>query len=281
MVDVRDLPSAMFPLAGFSLLRVVYNALMSWMTNHILKKASRIGTVTPWLKQELISDFNCSPTRITVIRNGSATRLFAKAFVVKKEFDLVYSGMLVSPIRNPKAMVKYLRYLTDLYPSLRVLVISDLTGLVGREFLEEARREDLLNHLTLEGLVPSEELPERLGRARLGFTSLKPGVYSYRGVASAKVYEYLAAGLPVVGLLDGEFYLEEGWLVTDNQAGILHQGPERLAAETAALLKDPARLRKMSKRARKVGERFDRKRLAEEYYYKVILSAWKEFNATR
>lgn len=46
----------------------------------------------------------------------------------------------------------------------------------------------------------------------------------------------------------------------------------------AALLKDKKRLRKMSRQARKVGERFDRRRLAEDYFYNVILPAWKEHN---
>jgi len=113
----------------------------------------------------------------------------------------------------------------------------------------------------------------------LCFNSLIQRCTTCIGAVGAKEHEYLAAGLPVIGLMYPEFYIESGKLIVDNGAGIMDQDPKRLAEETAALLRNPARLRAMSKQARKVGERFDRKRLAEDYYYKVILPAWQEFNA--
>ncbi|MBA7594045.1 hypothetical protein ES703_00981 [subsurface metagenome] len=279
VVDIRDLPVAMFSFSEDSLPRRIFNTCMRSIAHYVSRKGSRITTVTDWLRQELIKALNYPPSRISVIRNGSETELFAKALKVKKEFDVVYSGVINSPIRDPGVILRYLSHLADLLPSLRILLISYISPGFAKRFSKEIERLGLVDKLVFEEMGPPEESPERLGRARLGFNSLIPRCETCIGAIGAKEYEYLAAGLPVVGLMDPEYYIESGRLIVGNKVGILHQDPKRLAAETAALLKDPARLRRMSKRARKVGERFDRKRLAEDYYYKVILPAWQEFNA--
>lgn len=279
ILDVRDLPQGGIR-AKTTLIHTAFKTFQINSLKRLGVRASRITTVTDWLKKELVEFLDYPSHRLFVVRNGSETSIFARGLSVKKEFDLVYSGTFIA-IRNPPAILKYLQALRELYPSFRILFISSFEGTISKGFLAGISCLGLGNNVVIQKMCALDELPEHLGKGRLGFTSLKLGVCTYRGVASSKNYEYLAAGLPVVGLLDPDFYVETRRLIADNRVGILDPSPERLAAETAALLKDPARLRKMSKRARKVGERFDRKRLAEEYYYKVILPAWQESNATR
>jgi len=281
VVDIRDLPEAMYPLEGISLIRRVFNAWMQAIAYYVFRKASRIATVTDWFRKELIRFLDYPPSRIFVIRNGSEAELFKKALGVKKEFDIVYSGSLSNPVRNPPMILRYLCCLVDLYPSVRVLFLSDFDTKMGKEFLVRIKSFGLDENIVVENMVPNFQLPELLGRARSGLNSLMSGWDAHKGAVGAKVYEYLAAGLPVIGLLDPDFYIEARRLIADNKAGILHPDPERLAEETVALLKSPSRLRKMSIKAREVGERFDRRRLAEDYFYSVILPAWKEHNPNR
>jgi glycosyltransferase involved in cell wall biosynthesis len=279
VLDVRDLPQGGIRAKS----TLIHAALKTFQINSLKRlavKASRITTVTDWFKKELVEFLNCPSHLLFVVRNGSETSIFAGGLSVKKEFDLVYSGTFIA-IRNPPAILQYLRALRELYPSFRILFISSFEGTIGKGFLPEISCLGLSNNVVIQKMCAPNELPEHLGKGRLSFTSLKSQVYPYKGVVSAKNYEYLAAGLPIIGLLDPYFYTEAERLIMDNRVGILHPDPKRLAEETAALLKDSARLRRMSKRARKVGERFDRKRLAEECYYKVILPAWKEFNARK
>ncbi|TET22653.1 MAG: hypothetical protein E3J71_05175 [Candidatus Stahlbacteria bacterium] len=279
VVDIRDLPAAMFPLKEGSFVRRIFNLSMRFVSYHLFCKASRIATVTDWLRKELIKTLSYRRKPIFLIPNGSDVRLFEKALRVKKEFDLVYSGTLI-PVRNPVLMLKFLHCLRDIYPRLKLLFLSDiLETALGSQFILGLRQFDLSKNVEFERMTSLRQIPDYLGKARLGIDSLFPEVYSHKGVASAKDYEYLAAGLPVVGLLDPGFYVETKRLILDNGAGIIDPDPESLARKTVDLLKDPARLREMSKRAREVGMRFDRKRLAEEYYYNVILPAWREFNA--
>lgn len=274
VLDVRDLPQADVRKSKIRIHRQILNASTVFISRHLGRKANKIITVTDWIREELIRFLGCAPKKISVIRNGSETLLFQKALSVKKEFDIVYSGTLIY-IRNPYGIVRYLRFLADRYPDLRVLFISSL----DKEFLAEIRRLGLNENVVIKGMVNPEQLPKLLGCARLGLNALLPGYDAYRGAIGTKEYEYLAAGLPVIGLMDLDFYVETRRLIADNQVGILDQDPKCLAAKTAALLKDPVRLRRMSRQARAIGERFDRKRLAEDYYYKVILPAWQEFNA--
>jgi len=279
IVDIRDLPVSQLPIDEGSLPRRIFNAWMQFIAYYVSNKASRIGTVTDILREEIIKTLGCSREKIFLIRNGSDTKLFEKALLIKKEFDIVFSGKF-GPLENPPALLRYLRSLADLYRLLRILFISNFNTppSIGREFLDGINQAGLASNVVVEAMGPPEDLPERLGRARLGLSSFAPGYTVHRGAVGAKVYEYLAAGLPVVGLMDPVFYIESGRSILGNSVGIMNANPEVLAKETAALLKDKKRLKKMSERARKIGERFDRKQLAEDYFYKVILPAWEEHN---
>lgn len=280
ILDVRDLPQGDIRSNRTSLIRVVLKVLHIYSLKHLGGRACRITTVTDWLKKELTEFLEYPAHCLFVIRNGSEIDVFKKALLFRKEFELVYSGSFIS-IRNPQAILEYLSFLAELRPSFRMLFVSSFDSPLGKKFLEGISERGLSGNIAVQSMCEPNELPEYLGKAWLGFTSLIPSEYAYKGVASAKNYEYLAAGLPIIGLLDSDFYVETRRLIADNRVGILDPSPKNLAAETAALLKDSARLRRMSKRARKVGERFDRKRLAEECYYKVILPAWEEFNARK
>jgi|GEM_PF-1958590 len=275
ILDVRDLPTADVRRTKTSLFRGILHALMIFISRHFGRKASRIVTVTDWFRKELIRFLDYPPSRVFVIRNGSETELFEKALSVKKEFDIVYSGTLIH-VRNPAGILRYLRFLADLYPSLRVLFLSDLDNPIGREFLAGIGRLGLGKNVFIEATRPPEELPGLLGRARLGLNALMPEHPAYRGAIGAKGYEYLAAGLPIVGLLDPDFYIEARRLIADNDVGIIDPDPEKLAEETVKLLKDNWRLSLMSKRARALGERFDRRKQAKDYFHNVIVPAWEE-----
>jgi len=281
ILDIRDLLESTYPLSDISIWRLVLNSILYRISRYLIPKASRIVTVTNWFQKELTKIPGCANKQIYLIQNGSDEGFLKEQIPRQKRFDLIYVGTLIK-VRDPQALLIYLRHLVEIYPSLRILFVSDILDTsIGKIFLAEIMRLGLDKNVVIKRMVPSHELPALLGLARLGLTSFRPGAYAFRGVVGAKDYEYLASGLSIMGLLDPDFYIETRRLIADNGAGILDPSPERLAIETAALLKDPARLRRMSKQARKVGERFDRKRLAEEYYYKVILPAWQEFNAGR
>lgn len=279
IVSVADLPEWSHPIDKGFLLRRAYNYIMRSISHYIIKKATFVTTVTDLTKEHLVKKLGLFSSRVYVIRNGSETLLFEKALKIRKKFDLVYSGVIDSSVRDPDKMLLFLSKLTEIIPSVKILYILRITENYAKIFEENIEKMGLKDRIQFENMGSPDVLPERLGQARLGFNSIIANCETCRGAIGAKDYEYLAAGLPIVGLLDPDFYIETKRLVADNNVGILDPDPESLARKTAELLKDPQRLQEMSKRAREVGMRFDRKKLAEECYYKVILPAWKKFNA--
>lgn len=102
------------------------------------------------------------------------------------------------------------------------------------------------------GRISPERVPELLGRARVGVLPLQP-IPNYRVAYPVKLFEYLAAGLPVVAT-DVPLWRE---LLETHGCGICvpPDSPRRLAEAMTSLLDDDARARSMGERGRQAAER--------------------------
>jgi glycosyltransferase involved in cell wall biosynthesis len=102
------------------------------------------------------------------------------------------------------------------------------------------------------GRVGPERVPELLGRARVGVIPLQP-IPNYRDAYPVKLFEYLAAGLPVVAT-DVPLWRT---LLETHDCGICvpPDSPRRLAEAITTLLDDDDRARAMGERARRAAER--------------------------
>jgi glycosyltransferase involved in cell wall biosynthesis len=102
------------------------------------------------------------------------------------------------------------------------------------------------------GRVTPERIPELLTRARVGVIPLRP-IPNYRVAYPAKLFEYLAAGLPVVAT---DVPLWRALLQTHG-CGVCvpADSPRRLAEAITAILDDDDRARAMGRRAREAAER--------------------------
>jgi glycosyltransferase involved in cell wall biosynthesis len=101
------------------------------------------------------------------------------------------------------------------------------------------------------GRVGPERVPELLARARVGVIPLQP-IPNYRDAYPVKLFEYLAAGLPVVAT-DVPLWRE---LLEAHGCGICvpPDSPRRLAEAMTTLLDDDDRARAMGRRARRAAE---------------------------
>lgn len=127
--------------------------------------------------------------------------------------------------------------------------------------IDEARERGLDNVLFLDPL-PKERMPWALAGADAGLAILKP-IPAYRTTYPNKVFDYMAAGLPVLLAIDG--VMRE--VVEGAQAGIFVTpgDPEDLAAAVRRLAADPDAAHAMGEAGRAcVRERFDRDASARE-----------------
>jgi glycosyltransferase involved in cell wall biosynthesis len=101
------------------------------------------------------------------------------------------------------------------------------------------------------GRIPPDRVPELLGRARLGVLPLQP-IPNYRVAYPVKLFEYLAAGLPVVST-DVPLWRD---LLETYECGVCvpPDSPRRLAQAMTSLLDDDASARSMGERARRAAE---------------------------
>jgi glycosyltransferase involved in cell wall biosynthesis len=102
------------------------------------------------------------------------------------------------------------------------------------------------------GRVAPEQVPELLTRARVGVIPLRP-IPNYRAAYPVKLFEYLAAGLPVVAT-DVPIWRA---LLDAHGCGVCvpADSPHRLAEAITGILDDDARAQAMGRRARLAAER--------------------------
>ena len=116
--------------------------------------------------------------------------------------------------------------------------------------------------LTFEDAVPKTELARRVAAADCGITIFAPIPVLYDCTSPNKLYDYLAAGLPVV-------VAYPGWvadLVVRDGCGLATPAadPAALARALLELAADPARRQAMGRQARALAEReLDREALAD------------------
>ncbi len=150
-------------------------------------------------------------------------------------------------------------------PSLRWIIVGD--GRAAPQVREEIVRRELQSKIILLGRFPLERMPSFFaGADALLVTLRKEPIWSM--TIPGKVQSYLAAGKPLLAMLDGE----GGRVIIEAQAGLVAPaGDGRALAERVFQLKetDAATRRRMGLRGRSYGQReFDRGTLVDS------LEAW-------
>src|SRR5690606_10003174 len=115
---------------------------------------------------------------------------------------------------------------------------------------EEDRDPERLKEkgIHLHGVVPFREIPEWLAKGKVGLVCLHP-VDNYREALPIKMFEYMAAGLPVVATdfpLWRRILEESGCGVTVDPLN-----PADMAEKVTALLKDDPMRQRMGKNGRR------------------------------
>jgi tetratricopeptide (TPR) repeat protein len=232
----------------------------------LAERIDRIFTISEWQTRMFCSEFGLERSKFHVTRNGFRPELFESNGVARNPYRMAYAS---TPFRG-------LDVLLDVFPEIRKAVpeaeLRLFTSMavygVGREE-DEAQYGDLYERtrqpgVTLMGSVPQETLARELSECAL---MVYPNHFAETSCIAA--IEAQAAGAPVVTTQLGA--LPE--TVVGGVTGICIPGdgksPEyrqTFVEKTVALLKDPARLAKMSEAARaRAFERYPWGRIAEEW----------------
>jgi glycosyltransferase involved in cell wall biosynthesis len=206
----------------------------------IVTRADRIVTVSEELKRWLLG-LGVEAGRVTVLANAVDPGRFEveaerredarRRLGVDGRPVVAFVGTL-KPWHDPAILVRALGVLRERNVAPQLLLVGDGPE---RERLEAlARREGLASLVTFTGSVAHDEVPAYLAAADVGVATYHPDTGRY--FSPLKLFEYLAAGLPVVAAELGEI----PHCVRRGETGLLYPpgDAEALADALATLIAD-------------------------------------------
>lgn len=225
----------------------------SWIPAKLRSTIARLSAILEWLAGRIM---NCVvaatpaiaarfPTDKTVlVQNFPRLEEFRNPSLAYKERPpcIAYVGG-VEVLRGGEEMVRAMSNLED-YPAARLV-------LAGRSsppsFATRLKHLPGAERTAFVGWLDRAEVANLLGQAKIGLVVLHP-TPNYVEAQPTKLYEYMAAGVPVVA---SDF---PGWrtIVLDNKCGLVVDplDPSAIAKAIAWLLEHPAEAAEMGERGR-------------------------------
>ena len=164
----------------------------------VLRRARAVTTVSPSWRDLLSRKANLDSSAVTVVQNGFDADDIAPgpSDPSPDTFALTHVGSLYAS-RNPTALWRALRRLQEAnaVPALRIRLV----GTVDPNVRESLRAHGLMGRTEIVPYVPHDEAVEHMRRAGLLLLSIEE-FPAAEGMMTGKIYEYLAAGRPVVGV---------------------------------------------------------------------------------
>ena len=165
----------------------------------VLRRARAVTTVSPTWRDLLAQKTERSdPDAVTVVQNGFDVDDLSPGAVAPSTdaFEVTHVGSLYAS-RNPTGLWRALRRLRDegAVPALRIRLVGTVDPNVRRAL----QAEGLMGMTEIVPYVPHDEAVAYMRRAGLLLLSVESFPQA-EGMMTGKIYEYLAAGRPVVGM---------------------------------------------------------------------------------
>ncbi len=246
-----------------------FTCLERWCERKVCGRANALLTVSNGLKETLKAKF--PEKEVIVIPNGyddeSYLRVDGGYFNDRKsKFRLVYTGTIYEGKHCLDVLFSALKELSegDGFSERFELLFF---GNPSHHLLEKIAEYHLNGVVAYQGLLPSDKV-KRVQFSADAFLQIHFEHNQSDGVLSGKVYEYLFANKPILGVGISK-NCELGKLITRANAGLLCQSKEEIKKNLLALVEG----RYIHKSEQGVIEQYSRKRQAEE-----IIAAAKEFS---
>jgi glycosyltransferase involved in cell wall biosynthesis len=116
---------------------------------------------------------------------------------LKDKFVIVYAGS--HGVANHLEPVIQLFGLLKNHPEIHLVMVGD--GALKKELARKAESEGIHN-ITFKDPVPKSEIPYLLSKAQMGIISIMDSPLYKWGFSMNKIYDYMAAGLPIIMIAD-------------------------------------------------------------------------------
>lgn len=194
-------------------------------TSFLYKKADQIVAVTDGIRDSLLENHPLNPDDTHIVRAAVDLDYFRSpdASVDQKILDHINGKFVISYIgtmgnaHGLEHVVKAATILEENQPGKFAFVIAG-TG-AEEQVIQDIVRTNNINNVLCTGQVERDQIPGLLHTSDIALASLRPSPV-FDTVVPTKIYEYMAAGLPVLSNVAGE--TEE--LITRSGAGITVEG---------------------------------------------------------
>ncbi len=264
VVEVRDLWPGIFIELG-----VLQNRALIWVLEKLelmaYRAASLVVVVTDGFKKDLINR-GIPADKVVVITNGVDLDRFTpgpqnpaiRSTLGAKDNEVLVTYLGAHGISHGLiSVVETAGLLKD--HNVRFAFIGE--GAAKQELLDQVNDRGLTNVRFHPG-VPRDEVVDFLRSSDILLVPLRD-IPLFRTFIPSKMFEYLAAGVPVIGSLEGE---SADILRRAGASVVPPENPNALAEAIGSLTRDPLSGARQAARGREfVEEHYDRRKLAEDY----------------
>lgn len=212
----------------------------TWMEARLIRRASRVITVGDGIAEELSRRYGVP--RPAVVRNVPALPPAAEPPDLRAKLDLLRELRIVLYLGGfaPNRGLEQLIEATARIPEIALVALGYGQPLYVSALRARAEGLGAAGRVRFAGPVQPEEVVTHAAGADIGACLIQDTGFSYYNSLPNKLFEYLAAGLPVVG----SDFPGIGGLVRDHDVGVLCRpdDPEAVASAIRELLGDPERL---------------------------------------
>lgn len=227
---------------------------LSWIAHAFLIQFSDVViTLSKPLAQSLSDNFNVSEEQIYVVPLGVDTNMFDPS--IKNSaggLKIAYMGS----IKRHRGVESILSGLDQLPKESQEQITVELFGPAPEDYIAEieSTTDNKAYSLLYHGLIPHESVPDQVGSCDCAVSPLPPHE-GFEVSSPAKIYEYLALGMPIIAtkITPHERLLEhnhDSLLVAPNS-------PDEMAAAIEKLLTDETFRQKLGQNARSKSIRND------------------------
>ncbi|MQC26769.1 MAG: glycosyltransferase WbuB [Chloroflexi bacterium] len=242
LLEIRDLWPA-FAVAVGILRNPVIIRLSEWLECFLYRRADQLLINSPGFRPHLEAR---GAHNISVVPNGSDAAMFdpaakgltfRRAHHLDEKFVVLYAG--AHGMSNDLGIVLEAASQLRQDPAIHLVLLGDGKDKLA---LQQRAAELMLDNITFVPPIPKSGMPDALAAADACLAILKP-LELYATVYPNKVFDYMAAGRPVLLAIDGVIRT----VVEEAGAGIFVPpgDPAALAAAIRGLAADPKSARKM------------------------------------
>ncbi len=183
------------------------------LEKEVLTNATKIIVVGKTMQEEFLPYNN----NTVVIENGYDDFTLNSPTVKDKKFSLLHIGLL-NQDRNHIAFWEALQELSEEIPTFKHDLEIKLIGKVCKEAINEIKKNNLTNNLTLTDYIPHIEVVnyQKSAQVLLLFVNNTPNA---KGIITGKIFEYLQAKRPILAIAPTNGDLAE--IITKTQSGIV------------------------------------------------------------